>query len=180
MRHLNSNRNFGRQIASKWSRSDARAKRGGFTIVELLVVIVVIAILAAITIVAYNGIQQRARDSRRAQDMAIIKKALSLYGVDNGGVPATFTYAGNGPGSWNLSSMPSWLSFLNSSISGKAPVDPTNTGTADPGTYELTYFYFCYSAGSGPLPATPNVQLGYWSEATRSQVTIPFAVSQCL
>ena len=38
----------------------------GFTIVELLIVIVIIAILAAITIVAYNGIQQRARDSAAA------------------------------------------------------------------------------------------------------------------
>lgn len=39
-------------------------RRGGFTIVELLMVIVVIAILAAITIVAYNGIQQRAITAR--------------------------------------------------------------------------------------------------------------------
>jgi prepilin-type N-terminal cleavage/methylation domain-containing protein len=39
------------------------AKQKGFTIVELLIVVVVIAILAAITIVAYNGIQNRARES---------------------------------------------------------------------------------------------------------------------
>jgi prepilin-type N-terminal cleavage/methylation domain-containing protein len=38
-------------------------QKQGFTIVELLIVIVVIAILAAITIVAYNGIQNRARAS---------------------------------------------------------------------------------------------------------------------
>lgn len=42
----------------------------GFTIVELLIVIVVIAILAAITIVAYNGIQQRARDTVVKNDVA--------------------------------------------------------------------------------------------------------------
>ena len=40
-----------------------KSPRSGFTIVELLIVIVVIAILAAITIVAFNGIQERARAS---------------------------------------------------------------------------------------------------------------------
>jgi prepilin-type N-terminal cleavage/methylation domain-containing protein len=153
----------------------------GFTIVELLIVIVVIGILAAITIVAYNGVQVRAKDSRRAQDISNIKKALLLYNVNNGGVPNTSTYAGNGPGGWNLSSMPSWLSFLNSSMSGKAPLDPVNTGIVDPNSgYELTYFYYCYAAGSGPLPATPNVQLGYWSESSRSMALSAFPVEQCL
>ena len=37
--------------------------KSGFTIVELLIVVVVIAILATITIVAYNGIQNQAKDS---------------------------------------------------------------------------------------------------------------------
>ena len=58
--------------------------RRGFTIVELLIVIVVIAILASISIVAYNGIQQRARDNVRKQDIAQLAKALKLYAVDNG------------------------------------------------------------------------------------------------
>ena len=56
--------------------------RSGFTIVELLIVIVVIAILAAISIVAYNGIQQRARDNTRKSNLASISKALKLYNVD--------------------------------------------------------------------------------------------------
>jgi len=56
----------------------------GFTIVELLIVIVVIAILAAISIVAYTGFQPRARDSIRKQDLATLAKATQLYFVDKG------------------------------------------------------------------------------------------------
>lgn len=41
----------------------SRISASGFTIVELLIVVVVIAILAAITIVAYNGIQNRVHDT---------------------------------------------------------------------------------------------------------------------
>lgn len=54
-------------------------KQTGFTIVELLIVIVVIGILAAITIVAYNGMQDKAHLSAGRQDMATIQKALALY-----------------------------------------------------------------------------------------------------
>ena len=50
----------------------------GFTIVELLIVIVVIAILAAITIVAYNGVQERARASAITSGINAISKALRL------------------------------------------------------------------------------------------------------
>ena len=42
-------------------------KTKGFTLVELLIVIVVIAILAAISIVAYNGVTNKARDDERAK-----------------------------------------------------------------------------------------------------------------
>jgi len=52
-----------------------RHQRPGFTIVELLIVVVVIAILASITIVSYNGIQSRAAVSaKQANADSIIKK----------------------------------------------------------------------------------------------------------
>ena len=52
------------------------AKQKGFTIVELLIVIVVIAILAAITIVAYNGIQTRAKTERANSELRMLEKAI--------------------------------------------------------------------------------------------------------
>ncbi len=76
----------------------ANRKQTGFTIVELLIVIVVIAILAAITIVAYNGIQQRARDTRRIQDLAALSKSTKLYAVDNGGDYASINCGSTGNG----------------------------------------------------------------------------------
>lgn len=62
-----------------------RASQKGFTLVELLIVIVVIAILAAITIVAYNGIQQRANNTTTIQGTEAYIKALSYYALDHGG-----------------------------------------------------------------------------------------------
>lgn len=59
----------------------------GFTIVELLIVIVVIAILATITIVAFNGVQDRAHYSAMQQDFAKLHKALEMYKVDHGEYP---------------------------------------------------------------------------------------------
>jgi prepilin-type N-terminal cleavage/methylation domain-containing protein len=62
-------------------------KKLGFTIVELLVVIVVIAILAAITVIAYNGIQARANDSRMQTGVSQLEKAIRLWNVNTGEYP---------------------------------------------------------------------------------------------
>ncbi len=74
----------------------AKNKQSGFTIVELLIVIVVIAILAAITVVAYNGIQQRANNNKTTQALSSWIKALTLYKADNGRWPAGWVCLGEG------------------------------------------------------------------------------------
>lgn len=64
-----------------------RSSRNGFTLVELLIVIVIIAILAAVTAVAYNGIQARAIDARRASMTTAFQKALENYFTINNRYP---------------------------------------------------------------------------------------------
>jgi len=80
-----------------------RDKADGFTIVELLIVVVVIAILAAITIVAYNGIQQRARTSAMISTLSQASKKLELFKVDNNAsYPANLSNVGvTIPGEYN-------------------------------------------------------------------------------
>ncbi len=60
-----------------------RATRLGFTIVELLIVVVVIAILAAITIVAFNGVQNRAKTSAIQNAAAQASRKVMSYAVEN-------------------------------------------------------------------------------------------------
>ncbi len=54
----------------------------GFTIVELLIVIVVIAILAAISVVAYTGIQNRSFDTTVQNDLTSFSKNVELLRID--------------------------------------------------------------------------------------------------
>lgn len=70
--------------------------RRGFTIVELLIVIVVIAILAAITIVAYNGIRDRAITASMQSELNQAAKKIESMKITNGteSYPATQTLAG--------------------------------------------------------------------------------------
>lgn len=82
---------------TKTTKSEQDNRRG-FTIVELLIVIVVIGILAAITIVAYNGIQQRAKATTVQADLANSAKKMALDNVNNGSyaLSAAAVDGGNG------------------------------------------------------------------------------------
>lgn len=67
--------------------------RHGFTIVELLIVIVVIGVLAAIVIVAFNGVQNRAKNAQVISDINGANKKLQLYFAEFGKYPNTGGYA---------------------------------------------------------------------------------------
>ena len=72
-----------------------QAKRG-FTIVELLVVIVVIGILAAITIVSYSGITARANTTKALSNAQAVQTVAEIMNADNGYFPVTAASFGTG------------------------------------------------------------------------------------
>jgi prepilin-type N-terminal cleavage/methylation domain-containing protein len=63
-------------------------KQSGFTIVELLIVIVVIGILAGLVITTFNGIQQKARDTERQTDIKALHSQLEAFWAQKGYYPS--------------------------------------------------------------------------------------------
>ncbi len=120
----------------------------GFTIVELLVVIVVIGILAAITIVSYSGITTRANIAAIEADLSSNSKILKMYSAEYGvypssldenncpvlpvavtkyclkiGTGSTFTYSGSGI-NYSLSIAKNGLAYYTTSNKATSVVTP--------------------------------------------------------
>jgi type IV pilus assembly protein PilA len=91
----------------------------GFTIVELLIVVVGIAILAALSSVSYTGITNRANDSSAKSTLSGIKKKIELYNTDVGTYPISYTTLTN-----TAAQSESW--GIKSGAIGSATPNPTN------------------------------------------------------
>jgi prepilin-type N-terminal cleavage/methylation domain-containing protein len=78
-----------KNLKGGWQNMKLNIKRKdqGFTIVELLIVIVVIGILAALVLNSFRGVQERARDTKRRTDVNAQASQLEVYYTDNGGYP---------------------------------------------------------------------------------------------
>lgn len=69
--------------------------QGGFTLLELLVVISIIGILTALGAVNYVGVRERARDAERKADLSQIQTALEFYRSDTGEYPTRTLFYSN-------------------------------------------------------------------------------------
>ncbi len=122
-------------------KSKTQAQKG-FTIVELLIVVVVIAILAAITIVSYNGITNRANASAAASSAATVQKKAELYASDG----PTGLYPANASAAVLTSAAPSTTYYLSGvTVQGTAP-DASNGKTT-------VQYFVCGHSGTTTAPA---------------------------
>lgn len=127
-----------------------KKRQSGFTIVELLIVIVVIGILATLVIVTFTGIQQKARDSQRQTDIQALDSHLESYYAQNGSYPSLAVLTSTG-----------WIAANMKGLDPAALVDPkggslaaTSSATAY-GYAPLAGGSACTDTGSGTT-ATSN------------------------
>lgn len=126
----------------------------GFTLVELLVAIAIVAIIAAVGFVSYSQSQKIARDAKRKQDLREIAKALQLYYGDNKRYPCStlYQFSTANPSLWitdedtdGTGPCGATGAGFTSSYIGALPVDPLK-GTLNPipgaNTSNTGYAYF--------------------------------------
>lgn len=98
-----------------------KRKQSGFTIVELLIVIVVIGILVALVVTTFSGIQRKARNTERESDIKAIHSQLEAYFNEAGVYPAL------GSGSADGINNSGWRSTHMKSLDAEALKDPKGT-----------------------------------------------------
>ncbi len=143
----------------------------GFTLIELMIVITVIAILSAIALFAFTRVQRQARDAKRKAELKTIQTAIIAFNADNGVYPTTAQglacLAGSGAAPCNVK-------YLNS-----VPVAPAGSSGPAP----LIYSYVSTSTSTYGLctalevPATAG---NMWTiGGTQSQGSEVVAAAAC-
>ena len=149
-----------------------KTQNQGFTIVELLIVIVVVAILTALVISAYNSIQRNARDSKRRSDINQLIQAMNLMYINQNKLPIEINAGYNNTGTgWTNNQNASYpISIVNRLVSegylGNGVGDPkTLTGVGSYMHYRcngVSNKYAFFAKLENPKPED-NEGYNWWS-----------------
>ncbi len=112
----------------------------GFTLIELVVVISILAILSGVLVPRVTNHMKSARDSRRLADIKAIRNAVEQYYLDKGSFPIANTNSAYG--GWDVSNDGDFITVLRDyGYLEQMPVDPINDAT-------YHYRYYVYPQGS--------------------------------
>ena len=132
----------------------------GFTIVELLIVVVIIGILAAIVIVAYNGVTNRAKASKANSLATTVQKKAEAYNAELGYYPAALTDLTSAASSTtyyistNDVSATSGVAVAPTANNGETTVQYAPCPAAGTPKTGVQISYFDFEAGSGTKTVT--------------------------
>ncbi|MDP3762636.1 MAG: type II secretion system protein [bacterium] len=118
------------------------ARRKGFTIMELIVVLAIAVLILAISIVFFSPSAAKSRDARREQDMKSVQNALDLYINQKGTYPACAEKIVIDGNTDCLSSL-----LLSENTIEAVPIDPLYKGAGDCGAASARVY--CYKSTDG-------------------------------
>lgn len=127
-------------------------KQSGFTLVELLIVIVVIGILAALVITTFAGVQQRARNAERQTDLNAVAGQLEAYYASSGTYPTAVEIADS-----------AWRSANGFKIDVSAFKDPSSIQTN-----------LVNQSLEATEPAASSDGYFYWTDGTRYKLSAKY------
>ncbi len=136
----------------------AHKDKGGFTLIEILVSISIMALLASVILAATNSARKNARDSKRISSIRELQTGLELYFTDHQEYPsadlseAVGKSAGDGFGNWDTPQDGDFLQVLVDEKYMKGTVlDPLGV-PGDASQYNLRYYKF----PAGSVPGCPQ------------------------
>ncbi|MCC7015127.1 MAG: prepilin-type N-terminal cleavage/methylation domain-containing protein [Planctomycetes bacterium] len=115
-------------------------RRAGFTLIELIVVVLILAVLAGVLVPRVSNRLASARDTRRMEDITALRDAIEQYFLDEGSYPAASSNASFG--GWDVSHDGDLIpNLVKGGYLKEVPADPLNDDT-------YHYRYYVYSNGS--------------------------------
>jgi len=143
-----------------------RSKKG-FTLVELLIAITIIAILSSLALVSYNTIQQNARDARRKTDISAMVQAVELNKQLNGSYPT--------PSCVSTTGGTNFSAVITTTHINKIPTDPScNGGVNNTGTCACVSGRNNYYFGTAAVGTTTRIYFLADTETTTDISTCSF------
>lgn len=121
----------------------------GFTLIELVIAISIVAIISAVGLVSYSRAQLIARDAKRKQDLRSIAIALELFYQKNKHFPCSdwqFSYPASN--NWISDTCAAPITYLSPTYISQVPVDPMNTGINPSSGNAYSYAYWSGNWGS--------------------------------
>ena len=133
----------------------------GFTLVELVIVILILGILAAVAVPKFFNTSTTAVDNGVRQTLSTVRNAIELYAADNGTLPGKPGVDGDGnPTSADL------VTDLQDYIRGSFPVCPVGDATDPDGVK--------YSTADAPITGETTPSLGWHYNSTTGDFIINF------